>query len=121
VIPHFQFIPLAERGWGTYVAMRMEDGMWLQEHRPTGTIVRVEAPFDIQLRGPRWRVTQMFDPQSTMNSQSPGAIRPSTELVLEFCPYGLEPVYEDVRRSWGDEPLAPLTWAEGPPPRRWRC
>jgi hypothetical protein len=118
LIPHFQFIPMHEPGWGTYVAMRIEGGMWLQEHRPTGTIIRVEAPFDIQLRGPRWQAPQLFDSRADMTIQSPGAIQPSTSWVLEFCPYDPDSVYDDIRRSWGDAPLTPLSWAEGPPPRR---
>jgi hypothetical protein len=63
VHPYFQFLPLQEHGWGTYVAMRMQDGYWLQEHRPTGTLIRLKSTFDIDLKGPSLKTRKQFDPR----------------------------------------------------------
>jgi hypothetical protein len=120
IVPHFQLVPLREPWTGTYVAMRMRGGMWLQEHRPTGTIVKVLAPYDIHLRGPLWQHPQLFDPASALTVDSPGVVRFEPGLVMDFCEYDPDEVPLDIRRAWGDEPLEPLSWAQGPPPKRWR-
>lgn len=120
VIPYFQFLPLQEHGWGTYAAMRMQNGYWLQEHRPTGTRIRLQAPFDIQLGGPGLETRKLFDPRMSMTSKTPGATKPDPRLVLEFSPYDPDRVPPPILQSWGNKPIQPLTWSQGPKPKRWR-
>jgi hypothetical protein len=101
-----------EDGYGTFVAMRIEDGLWVQEHRPTGTIVRVVPPFDIELEGSAWEgANEIFDPRASLDRTSPGVI-PQPFVVTQALLYKPGPVPIEVRPSWGDELLAELTWPE---------
>jgi hypothetical protein len=118
-LDHFQLVPIAEGRFGTYVAMRTRAGMWLQEHRPTGSIVKIEAPFDIELKGPRAREPKIFDQTSQLTKDSPGVIEFSDPYVMDFCLYDPDDVPSEVRRSWGDDRLESLSWAQGPVPKRW--
>lgn len=114
IMPHMYWVPV-EPGYGTYVAMRIEDGYWIQEHRPTGVKVRVMSPFDIHLRGPRWQAGrhEMFDPARTLTRQSPGVV-PAPNPVMKFWPYDPTDVPDEIKSSWGDDPLPPLTFAQLP-------
>jgi hypothetical protein len=55
-----------------------------------------------------------------MTFQTPGAIKPDPGLVVEFSPYDPDRVPPPILQSWGDKPIPPLTWAEGPKPKQWR-
>lgn len=120
MLDHFQLVPIAEPGFGTYVAMRTRAGMWLQEHRPTGLLTKIVAPFDIELRGPLAGKSTIFDPKATFSKDTPGVIPFTSPYVMDFCLYDPENIPPEIIRSWGDKPLEPLSWAQGPPPKRWR-
>lgn len=113
-VPYMYWAPV-EPGYGTYVAMRIEDGYWVQEHRPTRTKIRVMSPFEIHLRGPSWKPGrhEMFDPAQALTRQSPG-VMPTPNPVVKFILYEHADRSDEIRASWGDEPLPPLTWAEKP-------
>lgn len=109
IIPYFILMEV-EPGYGTYVAMRMENGRWIQEHRPTGTIVPVYSPFEVQHGHPSMRRSRFFDPRRTLTRNSPGVV-PFQQDQLSFTPYLEECFPLAVQESWGDEPLVPLTIA----------
>ncbi len=121
IIPHFYWAPV-EPGYGTYVAMRIKGGEWVQEHRPTGTVVKVMSPFDVQLRHPDWTNlrSKMFDPALSLHRNSPGVI-PDRQGRLVYSLYDPTDVPEEVRESWGDAPIAPISWFEESGRRRRRC
>jgi hypothetical protein len=117
LVPHFYWVPV-EPGYGTYVAMRIEDGQWLQEHRPTGTNVHVLNPLHIPWKGPIWLAGnhEMFDPGRSLTRNSPGVIAERRPFHTVTGIYEPGDVHDDIRASWGNEPLAPLTFRE--PERR---
>jgi hypothetical protein len=118
LVPYFYWAPV-ESGYGTYVAMRIEDGEWVQEHRPSGTKVKVRSPFDVALRGPHWTpgMHEMFEPTRNLTRYSPGVVK-QTNPPLLYCIYDPGNVPDVIRASWGADPLPPLTWPTGPSPRR---
>jgi hypothetical protein len=118
--PHFYWAPV-QPGYGTYVAMRLEYGEWVQEHRPTGTKVKVLSPFDIQLRHPDWMKarSKMFDPARDLQIDSPGVV-PDRQDRMVYGAYTPEDIPDQVRESWGDLPVAPLTYKEDAPNRKYR-
>jgi len=52
----------------------------------------------------------MFDPARTLTKSSPGVL-PEQPVQIAFSPYDPEDVHKEIIESWGEEPLAPLTWA----------
>ena len=108
VVPYFYLAPV-EPGYGTYVAMRMERGAWVQEHRPTSTVVPVTPPAEIDPFAPPGGHA-MFDPALTLNRNSPGVV-PREGCEVAWSLYDPDNVHPDVATSWGDEPLAPVTWS----------
>lgn len=52
---------------------------------------------------------KIFDPSTMLTRHSPGLI-PAQPSELLFSLYDPDNVLQPVRESWGDEPLAPLTW-----------
>ncbi len=119
LVDHFQLVPVIDR-FGTYVAMRTRSGMWLQEHRPTGSVVKIQAPFDIELQGPTSGQSKVFNPRTMLARDSPGVFEIPVGPVMEFCHYDPDDVPQPVRESWGTEPLERLSYSQGPPPKRWR-
>jgi hypothetical protein len=119
-VPYFQLVDVAP-GFRTYVAMRIENGEWIQDHRPTGRKVRVISPWAINPFGPA-RIDSIFDPSEWLTPESPGVI-PAQELETAFSLYNPPNVPEAVRPSWGNAPLPPLTfgvkWWEGPDQYSW--
>ena len=111
IVPYFYWTSV-EPGFGTYVAMRIQDGEWLQEHRPTGTIVKVWSPFDFQMRHRDWlsRRSKTFEPAQFLTRASPGVIPDSNDRLF-YNLYDPSDVPPQVRESWGDDPIAPLTWS----------
>jgi len=118
VVPYFYWVPVRE-AHGTYVAMRIEDGEWIQEHRPTGNKIRIMSPFEFQLQHPDWtrRRSKVLDPGRSLNPNSPGVV-PDRDGRLIYHLYDPDNVHKEVIRSWGPEPLAPITWAEANVRRR---
>jgi hypothetical protein len=119
-VPYFQLMDVAP-GYRTYVAMRIENGEWVQEHRPTGRIVRVVSPWTIDAFG-AGRIDSIFDPSEWLTPESPGVI-PAQEWDTEFSLYNPPNVPDAVRPSWSDAPLPPLSygpkWWEGPEQPSW--
>jgi hypothetical protein len=107
-VPYF-YLDDVEPGFKTYVAMRIDRGEWVQEHRPTNTIMRVKTPRDIDPTQPPRREIR-FDSSVRLDRNSPGVI-PAQQIETVFSLYNPPSVPEAVRPSWGDEPLAPLTYA----------
>src|SRR5207249_3638158 len=115
VVPYWYWANVTRR-FGTYVAMRIEDGNWLQEHRPSATSIRIKRPFEILNQeideGP-WDLgkAEMFDPRVTLDNNSVGVIRKPNPTMI-YASYDPEKVPADVVASWGPEPPALLTWAQ---------
>jgi hypothetical protein len=116
VVPHFYWVDV-EPDYGTYVAMRNEGGYWIQEHRPTSAMVKIQSPFAIELGGPTIQHNLMFDPAKALMHESPGVIRKEAPRNVVAAIYKPSDVPAAIRRSWGDAPLAPLTFRSGPPKR----
>lgn len=112
VVPYFYWADV-RKGYGTYVAMRMEHGQWVQEHRPTGKVVHLRSPFDIEptsatdARG----VEAMFEPSLSLSRKSKGVMPTPKPLTLVYATYDPDHLPDPIRLSWGDEPIAPLTWS----------
>jgi len=120
-VPYFQLLDVAP-GYRTYAAMRIENGYWIQEHRPTRRKVRVVSPLEIKLNIPSGKES-LFDPSTWLTPESPGVI-PAREWETVFSLYNPPTVPAAVIPSWGDAPLAPLTygankWWEGPDQPSW--
>jgi hypothetical protein len=119
-VPYFQLMDVAP-GYRTYVAMRIENGEWIQEHRPTGRKVRVISPWAINAFGPG-RTDSIFDPAEWLTSESPGVI-PAQQWETVFSLYNPPNVPDAVRPSWSDAPLPPLSygvkWWKGPDQPSW--
>ncbi len=119
-VPYFQLMEVVP-GYRTYVAMRIENGEWVQEHRPTNRIVAVKSPWAIDPKG-RQRFDSLFDPAEWLRQDSPGVI-PAQQWETVFSLYNPANVSEAVRLSWGDAPLAPLSygpkWWNGPDQPSW--
>ena len=107
-VPYF-YLDDVEPGYRTYVAMRIDSGEWIQEHRPTNTIMRLKTPWDIDLTQPPRREIR-FDSSVRLDRNSPGVI-PARQIETVFSLYNPPNVPEAVRPSWGDAPLAGLTYA----------
>lgn len=117
-VPYFQLVDV-EPGFRTYVAMRIENGEWVQEHRPSGIQMRVKSPLEIDpLTVPR--LDHEFDVRKRLHRRSPGVI-PAAAVETVFSLYNPPEAPEAVRRSWGDAQIAPLTygqsWEQGHSPR----
>lgn len=108
-VPYFQLVDVVP-GYRTYVAIRIEDGFWVQEHRPTRRKVRVVSPFEIDPFGPI-RTESLFDPTDWLTPESPGVI-PAQEWETVFSLYNPPAVPPAIVPSWGDAPLAPLTYGD---------
>jgi hypothetical protein len=119
-VPYFQLMDVAP-GYRTYVAMRIENGEWIQEHRPTARKVRVISPWAINPFGPG-RIDSVFDPSQWLTPESPGVI-PAQEWETVFSLYNPPDMPDAVRPSWGDAPLSPLSyglkWWDGPNQPAW--
>jgi hypothetical protein len=120
LVPYFYWIPVGE-AHGTYVAMRIEGGEWIQEHRPTKNKFRIMSPFEFQLKHPDWTRSRsrVFDAKRSLTPNSPGVVA-DRDGRLVYHLYDPENVHNEVVRSWGPEPLAPITWSEANPRRRKR-
>jgi hypothetical protein len=106
-VPYF-YLETVEPGFRTYVAMRIDNGEWIQEHRPTNTIMRVKTPWEINLdRLPSREIR--FDSSVRLDRNSLGVF-PAQKLETVFSLYNPPEVPEAVRPSWGEAPLAPLTY-----------
>lgn len=118
IIPYFAWEPVAP-GYGTYVAMRVERGEWVQEHRPSNTKLPVISPFQYQLQHPdvKTRKSKVFAPERSLSINSPGVIRAGS-LQLELSVYDPDNVPAQIQESWGTTPLAPLTWEDAAKPRK---
>jgi hypothetical protein len=113
IVPYFYWADV-ERGYGTYVAMRIENGYWVQEHRPTGRLVHVLSPFDVSPTDPEAArgLEVMFEPSLFLNRKSPGVLPTPSPWTMAYAMYNPDDFPEPVRRSWGAAPLAPLTWGK---------
>ncbi len=114
VMPYFYWADV-ESGFGTYVAVRIENGFWIQEHRPSRTVRRMRQPADIlnqeldEGKWPIWRA-EILDPRRSMNRNSPGVIAKKNPTLV-YAPYVPGNVPGDILESWGSEPIDLLTWA----------
>jgi hypothetical protein len=108
-----------EPGYGTYVAMRVENGAWVQDHRPSGTTISVASPFDFNVAGPVITPGQheVFEPSQFLTRASNGVL-PTPPLVLAYAEYVPDHVDKQIRASWGPDPVPPLTGPNGYPWRR---
>jgi len=115
VMPYFYWVDITNR-FGTYVALRIENGDWVQEHRPTKVKRRIKRPFEIlnqELDEGAWPWTksEMFDPRMSLTSSAPGVIRKS-QLHPVYVRY--EPKMElpkEILASWGQAPIEMLSWS----------
>lgn len=107
-VPYF-YLDKVGTGFQTYVAMRIDKGEWVQEHRPTNTVMRVKLPWDIDLTQKPSREIR-FDSSVRLDQDSPGVF-PAQQIETVFSLYNPPEVPEAVRPSWGDAPLAPLTYS----------
>ena len=110
-----------EPGYGTYVAMRIESGMWVQDHRPSGTTIRVASPFDFDVTGPLVTPGQheIFEPSVFLTRDSPGVL-PAPSLLIAYTEYDPDHVPKEIQASWGPEPVPPLSGPAGAPWRQER-
>src|SRR5207248_3241629 len=75
----------------------------------------VLSPFDVNptdaeaARG----LEAMFEPSLFLTRKSPGVLPTPSPLVMAYAVYNAADIPQPVRTSWGDEPLAPLTWGKG--------
>lgn len=108
-----------EPGYGTYVAMRIENGMWVQDHRPSGTVVHVASPFDFDVTGPALMPGQheVFEPSQFLTRKSKGVL-PLPGLVMAYAEYDPDNVPTAICASWGDDPVPALSARDGKPWRR---
>jgi hypothetical protein len=115
-VPYLAFAHVAQ-DYGTWIAMRVDDGYWVQEHRPTRYRVRLLPPTDIPATGPKLHTvtSQLFDPARMLTRHSPGVLA-ETNPQMGFIPYRAGPPPPELAGSWGTDPLAPLSW--GRPSRR---
>lgn len=102
--------------------MRIEDGDFIQEHRPSAHSVRIKRPFAILNQemdeGP-WPLgtSEMFDPRRTLYNTSAGVIRASNPNLV-YAVYDPNKIPESIVASWGPDPPALVTWAHpGQPPK----
>jgi hypothetical protein len=114
IMPYFYWVDITNR-FGTYVAMRIENGDWVQEHRPTKTKRRMKRPFEVlnqEIDEGEWPLdkAEMFDPRETLTNQSPGVIRKQNPHLV-YATYKPPNVPQPVIESWGPEPIEMLTWA----------
>ena len=116
VIPYLRWMEV-EPGYGTYVALRFDDGSLVQEHRPTGRRIRIASPHEIPTRGPIWDpgTHERFDPASELTRVSPGVV-PELSARLAYAVYDHESVPAEIVRSWGTDPLPPNTYVDTPRP-----
>ncbi len=120
LVPYFYWIPVGE-AHGTYVAMRIEGGEWIQEHRPTNNKIRIMSPFELQLKHPDWtkRRSRVLDPKRLLTPNSPGVVADHNGRLI-YVLYDSDNVHDEVARSWGPKPLAPITWSDANTRRRKR-
>ena len=120
LVPYFRWMSVAP-GYGTYVAMRFDEGEWIQEHRPTGTRVRVVSPHQIPLKGPTWKpgTHERFDLQQELDIDSSGVV-PEMQAHVTYAVYDPDNVNPQIIRSWGDDPISPNTFVTSPTRRRSR-
>lgn len=115
LVPYFYWANVTNR-FGTYVAMRIEDGDWVQDHRPSGRVLRFKRPYQIlnqELDEGAWPLgkNEMFDPRRALYNTSPGVIRaPNPNLI--YAVYDPNNVPASIMASWGSEPPPLLTWAQ---------
>lgn len=100
------------RRFGTYVAMRIKDGRWFQEHRPSGKSVVVRRPEEILEEDGAWSVgkNEMFEPRSFLTNTSKGVERAASPFQLLYTTYDPASVPDPVLKNWGPEPLEPQTF-----------
>ncbi len=100
------------RRFGTYVAMRIKDGRWLQEHRPSGKSVIVRRPEEILEEDGAWSVgkNEMFEPRAFLTNTSKGVERAESPFNLLYTTYDPASLPEPIRRNWGDAPLEPQSF-----------
>jgi hypothetical protein len=117
-VPYFYRARVAP-GFGTYVAMRLENGLWVQQHRPTGVLRPVLSPFDPALTNQGAVVTgahEMFEPSQFLNPDSPGVL-PEPRMALAYVQYDPAHVPAEVIASWGPAALPPSTGHVPPAPQ----
>jgi hypothetical protein len=112
-VPYWYWVDV-EPGYGTYVAMRVEEGMWVQDHRPSGMAIRVASPFDFDVTGPMLTPGQheVFEPSTFLRKDSKGVL-PTPPLVLAYTEYNPDYVPREIQASWGPDPVPPLTGRNG--------
>jgi hypothetical protein len=94
---------LVEPGYGTYVAMRRDQGRWVQEHRPSGSVVRILSPFELPDIVPE--TDQLFEPSRQLTRTSAGVI-PAVNPLLLYTEYQTSNLPAQVVASWGPQPPA---------------
>lgn len=115
-IPYFYWARVTP-GHGTFVAMRLENGRWVQHHRPSGTLRVVHSPFDpalTQQNDVAAGTHEMFEPSLFLTADSPGVL-PTPAFGIAYVQYNPAHVPADVLASWGPESLPP---SSGEPPGR---
>lgn len=111
-IPYFYRARVAP-GYSTYVAMRLENGLWVQHHRPSNTVRHVLPLFADELIRHSEVIAgahEMFEPSLFLSPTSPGVI-PDEQLVLAYLEYDPSHVPPQVIASWGSAPIPPATFA----------
>lgn len=74
---------------GTFVSMHIEEGQWIQEHKPTKHRVALENPTQIDVYSPAWEANKMFDPRNDLTEDSPGVVeRTSPTLLARLITHG---------------------------------
>lgn len=69
-------------GKGTFVSMHIEEGQWVQEHKPTKRRIVLEDPTQIDLHPSGWRASKMFDPRIDLSGDSPGVVERTNPTLI---------------------------------------
>lgn len=89
-VPYRMWVQI-EKGLGTFVNMKIEQGRWVQEHEPSGKRVVISTPFEDDFTFRDFNLHKIFDPRVDLPLDGPGIEREtSPQLVYELLDFDLE-------------------------------